>query len=79
MGTKPDISKAPPGATHWAPDSGQFCESWYRQEGDLWFCINDYWASDVTERPYGRPAKQWNDNPVRIQRPMSDLIELVEP
>lgn len=76
MDTKPDISKAPPGATHWAPEKDQFAESWYRYEGDEWFCVNDYWASDVTERPYGHAAKKWANDAIRLKRPMSDLISL---
>lgn len=76
MDTKPDISKAPPGATHWAPESGRYPETWYRYDGNAWYCIPDYWASDVVECPNGQAAKMWDIYPIAVRRPMSHLISL---
>lgn len=33
-----DWSKSPAGTTHWAPESEDFHESWYKQVGSSWFC-----------------------------------------
>ena len=76
---KPDLSKAPEGATHWAPDTGEWCECWYRFENNLWYIINDYWASDVVERPWSGAAKAWKENGfTRLKRPITELIPVSE-
>lgn len=71
-----DLTKAPKGATHWAPDTGQWCECWYRLENGKWFVINDYWASDVDRE--GSPAGDswYNKSADKLVRPMADLVEI---
>lgn len=77
---KPDISKAPKGATHWAPDTDQYIGGWYRIEGDIYHFVNGYWASDVEERPHSKASQRWfkgeGKNTSDIPRPMTDLIPL---
>ena len=73
----PKLANAPEGATHWAPDSDGWAESWYRLEDGLWYCINDYWASDIAERPYGMAAKSWKeDGAEKLIRPLEELAKL---
>lgn len=70
-------TNAPKNATHWAPETDHWLESYYRFENGLWYQVNDYWASDVDERPYGLPAKSWkNDGKEKLERPLSELIKL---
>ena len=79
MNKPTNINNAPNNATHWAPETDQWIESYYRLEKGLWYCVNDYWASDVDERPYGRAAKKWSlDGVPLLQRPFNDLTPLSE-
>lgn len=72
-----NINNAPKDATHWAPETDKWLECYYRLEGGLWYHVNDYWASDVDERPYGLPAQNWKNNgELKLDRPLNDLIPL---
>lgn len=80
MATPYDIDRAPEGATHWAPDTLDYAEAWYRKAPEGWYVVNDYWADDVSERPNGRAAINWNTQVyVDLCRPESDLIRLAYP
>ena len=72
-----NIEHMPEGATHWAPETDNWLEGWYRLEDGLWYHVNQYWASDVDERPYGMPADAWKNkgSPV-LTRPLWDLVEI---
>ena len=77
MKTPTNINHAPADATHWAPETDDWLEAYYRHENGLWYCVSDYWASDVDERPYGMPSKSWkNDGQESLKRPLTDLIPL---
>lgn len=72
-----NINDAPSNATYWAPQTDDWVECYYRLENGLWYIVNAYWASDVTERPYGRPAKAWNENGFpELIRDVNELILL---
>lgn len=71
----PNLSRAPKGATHWAADSGEFVESWYRYDGSNWYCINDYWSDEV-EVTNSRSHHKWYYEPQKLNRPVTDLISL---
>lgn len=78
MSTLYDINRAPPGATHWAPDTMDYASAWYRKAPEGWYVVNDYWADDVYERPYGRAAINWNEKVyVELCRPEGDLVSLI--
>lgn len=36
---KPDWNEAPQGATHWAPETDDYHESWYKKDGESWACM----------------------------------------
>lgn len=77
MNKPTNINNAPKNATHWAPETDRFLEAYYRHENGLWYVVSDYWASDVDERPYGYPAKNWNTGgEPTLKRPSTDLIPL---
>lgn len=79
MVIKPDLSKGPKDATHWAPETDKYLECWYRLEAGLWYCVNAYWGDDVDERPYGMPAKAWKTiGKPTLDRPTTDLIPVSE-
>lgn len=79
MKTPTNISNAPKDATHWAPETDNWLEAYYRLENGLWYHVSDYWASDVDERPWGMPAQNWKNNgSVRLKRPTTDLIPIEE-
>lgn len=65
-----DMSKAPQGATHWAPETNDYEESWYKFDGQSWSGVNAYWADHLPTRWYGYG--------VSLKRPMSDLVELAK-
>ena len=72
-----NISHMPEGATHWAPETDNWLEAWYRFEDGLWYQVNQYWAYDVAERPYGMPAAGWKGAGVPVlKRPISDLTSV---
>lgn len=78
MVNKPtDINNAPKDATHWAPETDDWQECYYRFDNGLWYQVNNYWASDVEERPYGHPAKHWKVFGMKeLKRPMTDLVAI---
>lgn len=76
---EPNMSHKPEGATHWAAQTDDWLECWYRLENGLWYMITEYWATDIAERPYGMPAKSWKEDGVtELKRPLSDLVNLNE-
>lgn len=79
MNKPTNIEHAPKDATHWAPETNDWLECYYRYENGLWYFVNYYWASDVDERPTGIPAHAWRENGVEdLLRPMTDIIEIGE-
>lgn len=52
-----DWSKAPEGATHWAPAKGMMCASFMKYEGGKWYCetvSGRNWTADNTNDDHTR-------------------------
>jgi hypothetical protein len=77
---RPNITKAPSGATHWAPEQEAYNGGWYRIEGDKYHFVCEYWASSITDHPHGVQAQRWfkgEGKPLNeLCRPLTDLIPL---
>lgn len=77
MNRPTNIKHAPKDATHWAPETDDWLEGYYRYQDGKWYHVNYYWASDVDERPTGLPAQSWkNDGTDTLLRPLTDLVPL---
>lgn len=79
MKSPTNINNAPKDATHWAPETDQWPECWYRFEDGLWYTLCDYWADAIDEYPWSPPAKNWNTKSkgvLVLKRPLTELIPL---
>lgn len=73
-----NIKHAPADATHWAPEQDEWVEAYYRKDRDgLWYCVSDYWASDVDQRPHGFAAQAWRKKPIYPLSKMRPLDQLI--
>lgn len=63
--------EAPTGATHYAPESSDWLESWYKLVDGEWYGVNTYNAYRVSEVGLG----VWEHYGKTLQRPMADLVE----
>jgi hypothetical protein len=64
----PDLSKMPEGASHWAAETDDHMEAWYKHDGQSWSCLNTYWAAENPNSWYGLGTS--------LKRPMTDLIKI---
>jgi hypothetical protein len=68
----PDWDSAPKDATHWEPENDEYCESWMKKDGDIWFYFSPkfkIWVKSddiavrriklMIHRPQVEP-KEWN-------------------
>jgi hypothetical protein len=68
----PDWDNAPEDATHWEPENDEYCESWMKKDGAVWFYfspkfkiwrenipIEDWRIKRMIPRPQVEP-KEWN-------------------